>query len=599
MMVMAKRFGEGGHRQTKATWSFWVTFLAVNMLLFLPFFLLDQETTFLPRALFADSWWLGINRLLIWRANLDPWRISVELVVLIALWANIQWVQRPFLRIIISGVYLLALCYYPYEAVMIAVYHSDAVFYSQYFLARDGIPFLLEHVQTAPWLIVLALAGLAGLLIGMLWLVNQALNHAMTPPLDRISRLTLTVLALLSLGAVYLYQVYTARPQMVVSSLAIKLQKNIADSLLLYRDIRDFDDGAVRSAYDYTGHRLVRKPDLYVIFVESYGSVLYKRSVFRAAYTSLLTELENQLNDAGWQVASRLSESPTWGGGSWMAYTSMLFGMRIDTHPRYLSLFNKYQVERYPDFGRYLQSQGYYYAWVSPIATELDEQSWNRYLRFFGVDQWLRYRDFDFHGPLYGWGPAPPDQYVLHAANEKLQAATDRPLFFMTITQNSHYPWAPQPGLVADWRSLNQTQGEAIITAQADNPASSKQRDYLVAVEYQLRMLTDFILTNDNQESIFVLVGDHQPPQVSRRSDGWAAPVHIISQDVGLIEALDEYDFSPGLRVKQLETDLHHAGLYSLLARLLLSRYGADPTTLPSYLPGGVEVEQSGIVISE
>lgn len=593
-MGALKRFGRNG--QVKSNRAFWVRFLVVNTLLFLPFSLLDQEATLFPRTLFADGWWLGVNRMLIWRPNLDPWRVSVELVVLVALWANLQRLQQATFRVIIGGIYLLALCYYAYEAVMTAVYHTDALFYSQYFLARDGIPFLLEHVQTAPWILILAMAGLAGLLVGLVGLVNGTLNQAATPRLHAASRLSLALLASLCLGAVYLYQIYTARPEMVVSSLAIKLQKNIADSLQLYRDIRDFDDSPVRRAYDYSGYHLARKPDLFVIFIESYGSVLYKRSAFRPAYISLLTDLENQLNDAGWLAASTLSESPTWGGGSWMAYTSMLFGMRIDNHPRYLSLFNKYQVERYPDFGRYLQSQGYYYAWVSPIATELDEQSWNKYLRFFGVDEWLRYRDFDFHGPLYGWGPSPPDQFTLHYANEKLRADMDRPLFFMTITQNSHYPWTPQPALAADWRSLNHTQGTAILTAQVETARSSKQQDYWAAIDYQLRMLTDFIFTSGNQESIFVLVGDHQPPQVSRRSDGWATPVHIISRDERLIEALSEYGFSPGLRVKTLESDLHHEGLYSLLARLLVHRYGANPLALPIYLPSGVEVEHSGVV---
>jgi hypothetical protein len=76
---------------------------------------------------------------------------------------------------------------------------------------------------------------------------------------------------------------------MVPSSLGFKLEKNIAASLKTYHDVMAFDDRQVQAAYNYVGYRLERKPDIYLIFVESYGSVLYKRSHFRPTYTALLS----------------------------------------------------------------------------------------------------------------------------------------------------------------------------------------------------------------------------------------------------------------------------------------------------------------------
>ena len=137
------------------------------------------------------------------------------------------------------------------------------------------------------------------------------------------------------------YQHYTAQPEMVVSSLGFKLQQNITASLQLYADVTRFDDKTVRQAYDYTGYQLTKKPNIYLIFVESYGSVLYKRTDYRTAYTMLLTELEDQLTRGGWHATTALSESPMWGGGSWMAYTSLLFGLRIASQPQYLAMMNK------------------------------------------------------------------------------------------------------------------------------------------------------------------------------------------------------------------------------------------------------------------
>ncbi len=572
---------------------FWVGFSVLNALFFLPIYLLNRETTplFPPLSIFADGLWIGLTRLFLWRENLDPFRLGLEMTLLIALWVNVRILQRPIFRVIIAIVYVLAFCYYLYEAIIVSIYHADPVFFSQYYLARDGIPFLAQHAHASLWLYALAIVGVLAALLAILILINTLLDSGAAPKLTRATRIAMALLATLSVFAAFRYQIYTAKPEMILSSLTFKLEKNVADSFALYRDISSFDDAAMRQAYDYRAYALDKKPNIYLIFVESYGSVLYKRADYRAAYTKLLSELEQQLNKGGWQATSALSESPTWGGGSWMAYTSTLFGLRIDNHPQYLSLLNKYQVESYPDLGRYLKTQGYYYAWISSIADELDDRMWNRYIRFLGVDQWLRYRDLDYNGPLYGWGPAPPDQYVLNYANQVLQKQTDQPLFFVTITQNSHFPWLPQPPVIEDWRTFNKMTMTPDETDVAPGEPTNKRQNYLNAVEVQLRMLTDLILNSGDEESLFILVGDHQPPQVAGRFDGWATPVHVISQDPALIDIFAQYGFTPGLKAKTTTPTLHHEGNYSLFVRALLERDGVDPQALPAYLPNGVRAE--------
>ncbi len=572
---------------------FWVCFLIANGLLFLPLYLLTPEVTelFPFMSIFANGPWLGVNRLFIWRDNLDPLRISLELVLLTALWVMVRRIRRTFVRYLFILIYLLALSYYIYEAIVLSVYLADPIFYSQYFLARDGIPFLFSHIQAALWIYLVAIAGIAVLLAAIILLLNLLLESASSPQFHRLSRIAIVVLAGLCVAATLIYQIYTARPEMVVSSMGFKLQRNIAASLKLHEDVANFDGQTVSQAYDYAGYQLEQKPDIYLIFVESYGSVLYKRPDFRLVYTSLLTELEDQLHDNGWYATSALSVSPTWGGGSWLSYTSLLSGLRIDSQPQYLSLFNKYQVDAYPNLGRYLQSQGYYYAWVSAISEQWEERTWANYVRFLGMDRMLRYRELDYHGQHYGWGPAPPDQYVLNYTNEVLQSGTDRPLFYFTITQNSHYPWEVPPEIVDDWHTLNQETPETSEpqegeTAEIDQ--AEKRQNYMRAIEYELRMLTDFILKNGDDHSLFILVGDHQPPQVSRRSDGFDTPVHIIAKDQALIEAFAEYAFDPGLGVDSLEPQLHHEGFYSLLMRVLQQHYGVNQVALPPYLPGGV-----------
>jgi phosphoglycerol transferase MdoB-like AlkP superfamily enzyme len=274
-----------------------------------------------------------------------------------------------------------------------------------------------------------------------------------------------------------------------------------------------------------------------------------------------------------------------------MAYTSALFGLRIDNHPEYLSLLEEYQDAAYPDLGRYLQSQGYYSLFVSSIAKELRESDLEQYLNFYGVDDWLTYGRLDYQGPRYGWGPAPPDQYVLWHVEKEVAATLDQPKFIFTITQNSHYPWVPQPEVVDDWQTLNLPAEDPSAPLPDQIPSQAKRRNYMNAIDYQLRFLTDFILKNGRDNAVYVLIGDHQPQQVSRREDGFETPIHIISRDADFADLFQEYGFVDGLILEDIAPSLRHEGLYSLLVRTLLTSYGKAGSVLPDYLPDGIVLD--------
>jgi hypothetical protein len=403
------------------------------------------------------------------------------------------------------------------------------------------------------------------------------------------------------LPALWYEQPMAASPTAVWSSVSYKIETNIAKSLALYQTVTQFDDDALRQAYDYSSFHLVRRPNIYLILVESYGSVLYKRPDYRLDYAVLTKRIKQQLEEAGLTVASALSESPTWGGGSWLAYTSAEFGLRLDNHPQYLALLDEYQDQPYPYLGRYLQQEGYRSYRLSSIADELSATEWAKYEQFYTVDRWFRFEDLAYTGALYGWGPSPPDQYALHAVREQLaedESTAETPFFLFFITQNSHYPFAPLPPLVDDWSALN---GEEHGTAEAvddENRAHEiRRQDYFAAVEYQLDFLADFMLVRKDEDALFLLVGDHQPPRVSRRADGFATPIHVVSRDADLVASFYEYGFVPGLWVNPAEPTIKHEGLYSMLVRILVAN--DNPTAIvPPYLPDGY-VAPAGSVTSE
>ncbi|MEZ4659314.1 MAG: hypothetical protein R2911_17260 [Caldilineaceae bacterium] len=438
--------------------TFWLCFFILNALLFLPLYWLNRDSSsFLPLGHpLRDGFASFFNGLLVWRDNFDPFRLNVEAPILVALWVHVGWLRGRVYRILFAIVYIIALIYYIYEGVALSMFAVEPVFYGQYEWFVDGATFLLEHMQLPIYLYIAAISGLIAAVLAIWALISAMLGGVPVEKLSRWSRMSVAIIALVALGCTIWFRAALANPMMAVSSLSYKLEKNVEESLRLYKDVSSFDDTLMREAYDYRGMDMAKKPNLYLIFIESYGSVLYKRPDYLQQYTALTTELDATLKEHGLHVKSTLSTAPTWGGGSWMSYTSAFMGMRINEHPEYLTLFDKYQTQTYPDLGYYLKSQGYQYYRLAALSTELSESSWQKYMNFYKADEWIRYHDLDYTGPGYGWGPAPPDQYTINKAHELITQKTDGPFALFYITQNSHYPWIPHPTLVDDWHTLNQ-----------------------------------------------------------------------------------------------------------------------------------------------
>ncbi|MBX2998200.1 MAG: hypothetical protein KF893_06770 [Caldilineaceae bacterium] len=568
---------------------FWGALLLLNGLLFLPAYLLNQESSrLLPFDVIRHDGWHLLQDLAVARPNFDLFRLNLELFLFVALWIFVKPLQRGWVRGLFIAIYLLAFCYYIYEGISLFIYFSEPVFYSQSHLITAGLPFLLQSLQLSAATYVAAGFSFLAFIGLIYWLARLMTEEARVAQLSRATRGTMLGVCGFMLALLVYLAGNLASPEMVVSSLFAKLEQNLAESARVYEKIHGYDDSVIFETYDYTDKVLETKPNIYLIFIESYGSVLYKRKDWIKPYRDLLAEVEAELSADGWSMASALSESPIWGGGSWMSYTSALFGLRIDNDAEYLALVDTYQHKAYPDFGAYLRSQGYHYAWLTSISRELKEDRWQVYQRFYGMDHWVRFKDLNYVGPMVSWGPAPLDQYSLNFARELVEESTDKPILFYNLTQNSHYPWYELGELADDWRDLNDPD-----YPQPNAPAElikhdAKRQNYFNSIRYELKMLSDFIRSDTAENSIFVLVGDHQPPQVSRRDDSSDTPIHIISRDADFIASFFEYGFEEGMDVSVIEPALRHEGIYSLMVRQLLQQYGEEGVDLPNYLPNGV-----------
>jgi phosphoglycerol transferase MdoB-like AlkP superfamily enzyme len=243
---------------------------------------------------------------------------------------------------------------------------------------------------------------------------------------------------------------------------------------------------------------------------------------------------------------------------------------------------------------RFFQQQGYYNYRLHPVPNIGSGVPMDLYNRFYAFDRWIYYEDIPYEGDYFRW-LFMPDQYTFNYALEEVvkkdnqNRSANQPFFFFFININSHYPWKrDRIPVFADWKALNKVGAIGGFV----NDLQNQEEAYLYyrAIEYQLDYLTDYMGRSTDENALFILIGDHQPPALP--ADNFNTPLHIISKDPYLIDSFLQYGLQPGLRINGDETaPLKHEGLYSLLVRELYRNYGTDTLHLPPYYPEGITTD--------
>jgi hypothetical protein len=546
---------------------FWMLLIVGNILRFIPRWLFLE-----PSGVFSVNF---------------EFTLSVILVVVVG------WRWRRNARNFFWGIFLFffytAIIYKSYAGILQGMYQLEPNFYNDIPFIANGLPFLLSALDVPRAAYVAFVLGVLLLFSFIAYVTHTLFVHRV----ETVGRIT--SIAMIALGAVLvLYGGAGLRTNAElptgVDSLSNEISLNLSASRTSQENMTAFLAQDPYKAYDYVHYSLAERPNIYLLFFESYGSVLYLRDDFKVAYTKMLTDFEADLSDDGWHAVSALSTAPTWGGGSWMSYTSALFGLNVAEESEYLALRDVYQNIPYPNMGRYFHAQGYEYVWVVPINRTLSEEYLAAEHAFYGADRWVTYNTLNYDGPLYGWGPSPPDQYTFGYIADLVHAA-DQPTFIIYLNQDSHYPWAPLPERVDDWHSLatsDMEDGSLHVEENRHVPVFMARENYADAVAHSFENIADFITRLDDPNAIIVLLGDHQPPSVSRRDDGFATMLHIISRDTDFLTNFESFGFEKGLLLDTRNAQLAHEGFYSLFVRNFLAIYGSEPNDLPPYLAQGL-----------
>ncbi|MEL6924407.1 MAG: sulfatase-like hydrolase/transferase, partial [Bacteroidota bacterium] len=491
---------------------FWWYLLAINLMLFVPKYLFNLDhAQLLP---FGKEGLAG----LLSRTNEDSFRLSGELLVLTGMLAVFLQLSRkltptipPWFKWLVSLIFLVFFYYQLMLEFSLKLYGEAPSFLNDLTLIRQVLPiFLSGRGLDNPLYIIAAIIGFVAVSTLFVWLVHSCLSalwdlfgRKATTEDTRPHRLHWYLL--LSLQALTLFSLLKYPPTSNQSTIQWSLAK-IAQSA----DKEGFDKLETienKQLYqDYLTADLRQKPNIYLIVIEAYGSVISLAKNTSENYGKVTDDLTKVLSKEGWYSTSNYSESPIQGGRSWLAFSSLMSGLRIENQLHYNDL-----LHGHPDFPhliRYLNGQDYRsYRLTTLSATEsakkqIPQQAMNR---LWDYTRWLQFDDVPYRGYAYNNFGGIPDQYALEYFNESVTKQESGPEFLFFITMTSHAPWYSPPPLVDDWRQLDELQ-----TAVPPAAAELLQR-YEKTIHYELNFLTKFITETADSNSIFILVGDHQP----------------------------------------------------------------------------------------
>jgi len=294
--------------------------------------------------------------------------------------------------------------------------------------------------------------------------------------------------------------------------------------------------------------------DVFLVFVESYGTVVLDEPRYREAIEPALAAFAAATRTAGYGLVSARLTSPVFGGGSWLAHATLASGLKLDPF-----LYRLLTTSARLSLPRYLQAAEHRTVAVMPgIKKPWPEGD------FFGYDRGYYAADLGYDGPPFGWFRI-PDQFTLARLDQWELAPGHKPLFAEIVLVSSHTPFAPVPPYVADWadagpyKSVSEADWRRIYL---EPDWGHLDRPYLDSIAYDLRTLAAWLARLDGAPLVIIL-GDHQPPgMVPSNAAPWTVPVHVLSRDPALLAPFVRAGYRPGAAppadglVKGMETFL-------------------------------------------
>ncbi|HEU4332291.1 MAG TPA: CDP-alcohol phosphatidyltransferase [Lapillicoccus sp.] len=286
--------------------------------------------------------------------------------------------------------------------------------------------------------------------------------------------------------------------------------------------------------------------DVLVVFVESYGRVALEDPQLAPTVTAAVDRTATGLAASGYSARSAYLTSPTFGGLSWLAHSTLQTGLPITDQVRYNAVIDSRRLTLASAFGAA--------GWRTVLVSPADESDISPVTGFYGYDALYDGRSLGYQGPKFGYAPV-PDQFTLATvASRELTPGPRAPVMAEIDLVSSHTPWAPLPRLLdpAALGDGSAYQGVLDQAATADavwsSPARVKQA-YADSVAYALASLTSFVRNAHDDNLVMVVLGDHQPAAViSGENASHDVPVSVVAKDPAVLDRVADWGWPTGMR---------------------------------------------------
>lgn len=455
-------------------------------------------------------------------------------LVLLAFVAQMRWSLAPWLRWTIAAL-IMILALLQFVAGAVAQILDRAL--DLYFDAARVPDLLALYYDAAGWRGVLVLgAGALGIAL-LLWLTERALAA-----LERAMARPATAVVSLAVGVVGLALIAWPLGRPIDAAAASALGEQASAIWRGFAVSHGFDTryaAALATPQPPAGPLPgLKGKDVYLVFVESYGTVTLDDPGYRHTLDPALADFAATVKGAGYTLLSSRLVSPVFGGGSWLAHGTLASGLKLDPLLNELVLHSDRK-----SLPRYLAAAGYRTVEVMPGIKKPDPDA-----AFWGFDRHYFSADLGYGGPPFGWFDI-PDQFTLREFAARELMPGHKSLFAQIVLVSSHTPFAPVPPYLADGHDA----GSFKTVPMADWPRIYAQPDwsdldqpYLDTIAYDLKTLGTWLARLEG-DALVIILGDHQPPAITRvAGQPWTVPVYVLSRDVDLVQPFAALGYAPG-----------------------------------------------------
>ncbi len=413
---------------------------------------------------------------------------------------------------------------------------------------ESGLGFVNDAL--GPWAavgsVVAAVALVVAAVVCLPWAVRR-LTGVVTRHRRRSIRAVMALAVVWAVCAVLGFQAAPGEPVAAADTGPFVVGK-VQAATAAYRDEATFARALAADAFADPSSgdlSLLEGKDVVVAFVESYGRVAVQGPGSGAVRT-LLDDEGTRLHDLGYSSASGWLGSPTFGGSSWLAHSTLQSGLTVSDQDRYARLLTSDRTTLTSAFGRA--------GWRTVAVLPSTRGTWPEGRSFYRFDQVYGRSSLGYAGPTFGFS-AMPDQFTLAAFEQRELTAAPRPPVMAEVElTSSHGPWAPlpttvDPAALGDGSVYDGIEADAVTAPQLWSDRAAVPAAYRTSIAYSLTSLLSFVERRHDDDLVVVMLGDHQPSTiVSGFGGNRDVPVTVIARDPRVVRQLSGWGWQAGLR---------------------------------------------------